>query len=358
MPELTLHNVCKTFGSFAAVDDLSLTIEHGEFLCLLGPSGCGKTTTLRMIAGFETPDAGSIRFDGHDITYAPPPKRDIGFVFQHYALFPHMTVAENVGFGLKMRRVPRVKIEEEVGSALALVRLGHLADRYPRQMSGGQQQRVALARALAIRPRLLLLDEPLSNLDAKLRDEMREEIRRIQKEVGITAIFVTHDQVEALALADRIAVMDHGRLMQIANPHSIYEEPANVVVNRFIGQVNALIGKVSEVVGNVATATLGDGTVVKGICAAGKPGAEAIVMVKQERVNLTRLPTNKSENTLKCRVEGRTYLGSLNNYRCVTKNGVINAAIPNHQIFEQFAVGDELYAQWLQSDCRIFPRES
>src|ERR1700730_2596118 len=244
MPELVLQHVTKLFGDAVAVDDLSLSIGDGEFVCLLGPSGCGKTTTLRMIAGFESVDRGAILLDGEDITAMPPQKRDIGLVFQHYALFPHMTVAENVGYGLKMRRYPAPRIAEEVGAALNLVRLDGLAARYPSQLSGGQPQRVARARAIPTRPRLLLMDEPLSNLDAKLREDMRVEIRRIQRQVGITAIFVTHDQAEAFVLADRIAVMTQGRLRQMADPASIYETPASATVGNFIGQVNTLTGRI------------------------------------------------------------------------------------------------------------------
>jgi ABC-type Fe3+/spermidine/putrescine transport system ATPase subunit len=218
MSDLVLQDITKTFGATVAVEELSFKVEPGEFVCILGPSGCGKTTTLRLIAGFERPDAGRILIGGRDLTNVPPQRRDIGVVFQSYALFPHMTVSQNVAFGLQMRNLGRSEIESSVAGVLSLVRLGELASRYPNQLSGGQQQRVALARALAIRPRLLLLDEPLSNLDAKLRDDMREEIRRIQREVGITAIFVTHDQSEAFALADRVAVMDRGRLQQIADP--------------------------------------------------------------------------------------------------------------------------------------------
>jgi putative spermidine/putrescine transport system ATP-binding protein len=206
MSDLELRSISKTFGDTVAVDDLSFRIEPGEFVSILGPSGCGKTTTLRLIAGFERPDTGRILIDGQDLTSVPPQRRNIGVVFQSYALFPHMTVAQNVAFGLEMRRMARADVQSAVADVLALVRLGELAGRYPNQLSGGQQQRVALARSLAIRPRLLLLDEPLSNLDAKLRDDMREEIRRIQREVGITAVFVTHDQSEAFVLADRVAV--------------------------------------------------------------------------------------------------------------------------------------------------------
>jgi putative spermidine/putrescine transport system ATP-binding protein len=354
MPDLKLTGITKRFDKSVAVDDLSLSIEHGEFVCLLGPSGCGKTTTLRMIAGFETANSGTIELDGMDITRLPPQKRDIGLVFQSYALFPHKTAAENVGFGLKMRKLPRADIDSQVKKALELVRLGHVADRYPRQMSGGQQQRVALARALAIRPRLLLMDEPLSNLDAKLRDEMREEIRRIQKEVGITAIFVTHDQAEALALADRIAVMSEGRLMQIADPTSIYESPANATVDQFIGQVNALQGSVANIDGPVVHVAIAGGRYISGFDRQIPAGTPVLAMVKHERVFLSRQQPAAGENIFPCQVEGRTYLGASIVYRCNLGDQAMTAAVPNHPAFEQFQPGDAAFLHWASADCRLF----
>jgi putative spermidine/putrescine transport system ATP-binding protein len=356
MPNLTLAGLTKRFDTSLAVDDVCLSIAPGEFVSLLGPSGCGKTTTLRMIAGFETADAGTIRLDGADITRLPPQKRDIGFVFQSYALFPHKTVAENVGFGLKMRRLARADIDDQVRRALDLVRLGHLPERYPRQLSGGQQQRVALARALAIRPRLLLMDEPLSNLDARLRDEMREEIRRIQKDLGITAVFVTHDQSEALALADRIAVMSNGRLIQVADPTTIYERPATSTVDNFIGQVNALPGVITEVKHDAATVEISGGHSISGAAGDMTSGVPVVVMVKHERVLLSSNLPADTENALRCRVETRTYLGPSIVYRCGFGNQSIIAATPNHPGFARFEVGDAVYARWARSDCRIYPR--
>jgi putative spermidine/putrescine transport system ATP-binding protein len=214
MARLELQTLSKRYGDFHAVREVSLDIADGEFLVLLGPSGCGKTTTLRMIAGFVTPSGGSIRIGGNDITALPPWKRNTGLVFQSYALFPHLTVAQNVAFGLEMRKAARDDIAARVTEALRLVRLGHLAERLPRQLSGGQQQRVALARALAIRPDVLLLDEPLSNLDAKLREEVRVEIRELQRQLGLTTVMVTHDQEEALTVADRLVVMSEGEVRQ------------------------------------------------------------------------------------------------------------------------------------------------
>ena len=240
MSFLVLDRLTRKFGDQLAVDALSIAVERGEFVALLGPSGCGKTTTLQMIAGFVEPTSGAITLDGRDLLAVPPAKRGLGIVFQSYALFPHMTVAENVGFGLEMQGVARADRDSRVRETLSLVGLDGFAERYPRRMSGGQQQRVALARALVIKPRILLLDEPLSNLDAKLREEMQIELRHIQRTVGATTILVTHDQAEAMALSDRIVVMNKGRAEQIGRPHETYERPATPFVANFLGKTNML----------------------------------------------------------------------------------------------------------------------
>jgi len=244
MPYLTLDGLAKHFGEFTAVDGLSLSIEKGEFLSLLGPSGCGKTTTLQMVAGFVDPSRGRIVLDGRDITGLRPEKRGMGVVFQSYALFPHMTVAENVGFGLEMRKVPRAERDRRVAETLELVRLGSLGGRYPKALSGGQRQRVALARALVIKPAVLLLDEPMSNLDAKLREEMHIELRGIQKHLGITTVLVTHDQVEAMTMSDRVAVMHGGCIVQLGTPFDAYERPQSAFSSTFLGQTNAVAARV------------------------------------------------------------------------------------------------------------------
>lgn len=355
MPELSLRRVAKTFADAVAVDDLSLTIKDGEFVCLLGPSGCGKSTTLRLIAGFEQPDHGAILLDGEDITGLPPQKRDFGLVFQHYALFPHMTVAQNVGYGLKMRRLSGDRIAREVEAALDLVRLREFAGRYPNQLSGGQQQRVALARALAIRPRLLLMDEPLSNLDAKLRDEMRVEIRQIQRRVGITTIFVTHDQAEAFALADRIGVMADGRLRQMDEPAAIYDAPANATVGNFIGQVNAFTGSVEAIVAGGARIATAEGFALAGVGEGLKQGADAIAIVKQERVQLSRERPAAADNLFSCRIDSRTFLGNNIGYQFSVEGEMIVALLPNHPVFPQFSPGETVFAHWASADCRIFP---
>ena len=246
MAFLELKGLVKRYDQQAAVDNLSLSVERGEFIALLGPSGCGKTTTLQMIAGFVDPTAGAILLEGRDLVSVKPAQRGLGVVFQSYALFPHMTVAENVAFGLEMRGVSSAERQQRVGDALELVGLSGLADRYPRRMSGGQQQRVALARALVIQPQILLLDEPLSNLDAKLREEMRLELRQIQRTLGTTTLLVTHDQGEAMALADRIVVMHAGKIEQIGRPDEVYEWPATPFVANFLGKTNLLAGELDQ----------------------------------------------------------------------------------------------------------------
>ena len=243
--DLELRDVTKVFDNgVVAVDGFSLQVEPGELVSLLGPSGCGKTTTLRVIGGFAAPEAGQVLIRNLDVTARPPNKRDIGLVFQNYALFPHMRVADNVAYGLRMRRVGAAERQRRTAEALELVELGNLAERYPRQLSGGQQQRVALARAIVIRPSVLLLDEPLSNLDAKLRQQMRSEIRHLQQQLKITTIFVTHDQEEALTMSDRIVVMNQGRVEQVGSPRAIYHRPRTLFVARFIGEGNFLEGTI------------------------------------------------------------------------------------------------------------------
>ncbi len=245
MSRVTLSNLTKKFGEVVAVQDFDVEIRQGEFFSLLGPSGCGKTTTLRMIAGFEFPTSGHIRFGERDVTYLKPNRRNAGMVFQNFALFPHLTVFENVAFGLKARRVEKATIPDRVSKALELVDLGGLGSRQVTQLSGGQQQRVALARAIVIEPEILLLDEPMSNLDAKLREETRQEIRKLQQRLGITTIYVTHDQEEALNLSDRIAVLNQGECQQVGTPEDIYRRPTNKFVASFVGNSNILSGRVT-----------------------------------------------------------------------------------------------------------------
>lgn len=255
--DVLLRNVTKRFSQVLAVDDLTLEISKGVFLSLLGPSGCGKTTTLRLIAGFEQPSEGDVYIRGQQVNQVPPYRRDFSMVFQNFALFPHMTVADNVAFGLRMRKVPRPEREDRVREALTLVHLAGFEGRYPKQLSGGQQQRVALARAIVVRPAVLLLDEPLGSLDKKLREEMQVELRQLQQEIGITTVFVTHDQEEALTLSDRVAIMNDGKIEQIGQPREIYERPRTDFVANFLGVSNVLKGRVADRDGDHAIVQIG-----------------------------------------------------------------------------------------------------
>ncbi|MET7748744.1 ABC transporter ATP-binding protein [Micromonospora sp. NPDC005367] len=297
MIDVTLESVSKRFpraGDSAAVDNVDISIAAGEFFTLLGPSGCGKTTTLRMVAGFYFPTLGRIRFGQEDVTHRPPNKRDTGMVFQNYALFPHMSVAQNVAYGLKIRKVGRIESRRRVDEALGQVHLAGYGDRRIDQLSGGQQQRVALARALVIRPRTLLLDEPLSNLDAKLREETRVEIRRIQQAAGTTAIYVTHDQAEAMAMSDRIAVMESGRVRQIGAPQEIYHRPATAFVARFIGRSNVLsLPVIAADAESVTVGLPGSGEIVVAAPADHglRQGETALVSVRPEHLSLTASTT-------------------------------------------------------------------
>ena len=315
MAAVTLDGVAKRFGRVVAVDNVSLRIGRGEFVCLLGPSGSGKTTLLRIIAGFARPDAGRIFFDDRDSTDVHPSKRDIGMVYQHYALFPHMTVQDNVAFGLKIRGVDQAGRQARVGRVLELVKLSGLESRYPRELSGGQQQRVALGRALVIDPQILLLDEPLGALDRQLRLEMQPELKSLQRRLGITTIFVTHDQSEALALADRIAVLDRGRVEQIGPPHEIYERPASAFVADFMGTTNAVAGRVAHLEGRLAVVQLEGGVNIRTVASAGMgPGWTGVVGVRPEKIVLDRAKLPGYENVLPARIEQTLYMGQLTHY--------------------------------------------
>jgi len=299
-PIVTLENVAKSYGTFTALHDINLEIGAGEFVTLLGPSGCGKTTTLRLIGGFESTDRGKITLDGSDVTQEPPYRRDINTVFQDYALFPHMTVAENVGYGLTVRANRRPKDERvrRVGEALALVGLSDKADRMPQQLSGGQRQRVAMARALVRQPKVLLLDEPLSALDVKLREAMQVELKHLHQKLGITFLMVTHDQEEALVLSDRIAVMKGGRIAQIGSPSELYDRPASPYVADFIGAANLIACRFAGRDASHARVRLADGSLIAGIeVQPGRSLAEgnaALIAIRPERMQMGPAPAGNS----------------------------------------------------------------
>jgi putative spermidine/putrescine transport system ATP-binding protein len=323
MTRLTVAGLTKRFAGAAAVDGIDIALADGELVSLLGPSGCGKTTTLRCVAGFETPDAGAIAFDGTDVVAAPPERRDIGMVFQNYALFPHMTVAENLAFGLEVRRVPEATRRERIARVLDMVQLQGLEARFPRQLSGGQQQRVALARALIIEPRLLLLDEPLANLDAKLREDMRAFIRALQKRVGITTLYVTHDQAEAMVISDRVAVMFGGRVAQIDAPEVVYARPASRAVASFIGLSNFIAATVEGGDGaegwRLASALGPLACRFAGRLEAGRP---VTVLVRPEAWMLERTRPAGDANVVPGAVRERQYLGAVDLYRVACAGGV------------------------------------
>ncbi|KQT54563.1 hypothetical protein ASG43_02955 [Aureimonas sp. Leaf454] len=304
MSFLEMKGLKKTFGAQTVVHDFDLSVERGEFVTFLGPSGCGKTTLLRMVAGFETPTEGRIRIDGRDVTDLAPNARKIGMVFQAYALFPNMTVADNVAFGLKVAGRPKAEIAARVEEMLSLIKLGHLGPRYPYQLSGGQQQRVALARALAVKPQVLLLDEPLSALDAKIRLSLRGEIRDLQRKLGITAIFVTHDQEEALSMSDRIVVLNEGRAEQVGTPFEIYNQPRTRFAASFIGTLGLLEGEVSGP-GRMRV----DGQEIETPEVAAAQGAKLTLALRPEALSLR--PSPEQTNRLSGRVEDVDFLGSV-----------------------------------------------
>jgi putative spermidine/putrescine transport system ATP-binding protein len=308
MTHLSLNNISKQFANNMVVKEFNLEVEKGEFVSFLGPSGCGKTTTLRMIAGFEVPSTGKVTLEGEDITNKAPNQRNVGMVFQAYALFPNMTVAQNIGFGLKIRRENKEAIKERVAEMLTLIHLEQKGDSYPYQLSGGQQQRVALARALAIHPQVLLLDEPLSALDAKIRVSLRAEIRAIQRKLGITAIYVTHDQEEALSISDRIVVMYDGKIEQVGSPFEIYNFPTTTFVAGFVGTLNTTT---AEVVDPATHLLRIDGVQLQ--AAEGlddkQKGDKVTIAIRPERLNF--IAQEKKANIMDCSVENITFLGSV-----------------------------------------------
>ena len=351
-PALRLVGIEKRYGEARAVAGINLSVAEGELVTLLGPSGCGKTTTLALIAGFFAPTSGEIFLKGKRVADLPAFRRDIGVVFQDYALFPHMTVAENVAFGLKMRKVGAAETRERVAKALDLVQLTGLSERRPLQMSGGQRQRVALARALVINPTVLLLDEPLSNLDLKLREEMRVEIVAIQRRLGITTVFVTHDQSEALVMSDRIAVMNAGRIEQIGDPAAIYERPATRFVAEFIGRMNLLNGVVT---GERSVRTRGGLELKAALPEDAADGTAVHVAIRPERARLSRVPVERAL-AIRGTVREVFYLGATREFRIELadgERGIVEA--PNDGSTERFEPGDDVWFTANVDDCRVLP---
>ena len=350
LADVRLRGVRKSYGDVLAVDGVDLAIGRGEFFTLLGPSGSGKTTCLRMIAGFERPDAGAIDLGGADVTRLPPAERDVNTVFQDYALFPHMTVAANVAYGLRVKRVASAERERRVDEALAMVRLEGLGDRRPAQLSGGQRQRVALARALVNRPRVLLLDEPLGALDLKLRQQLQVELKRIQSEVGITFVYVTHDQDEALSMSDRIAVMDAGRVLQIGTPQEVYDEPHSRFVAGFVGVSNLLELPVERVEDGVAHLRLGPRDEVS---AYGASGSVAVVTVRPERITLGGSGACRAHGT----VRETLYAGPTTRYIVDLEGGGRLLVVRQNTGAVEDLTGREVVLAWERDATRIVSQE-
>jgi putative spermidine/putrescine transport system ATP-binding protein len=336
---IEIRNLTKSFGNLKAVDNISLDIESGEFITLLGPSGSGKTTVLRMIAGFEDPDAGLIKLNGEDITHLPPFDRDVNTVFQDYALFPHMSVQENVEYGLRTRRVPKAERAKQAVEAIASVKLEETVNRLPHQLSGGQRQRIALARALVLRPRVLLLDEPLGALDRQLREEMQVELKKIQRDAGITFVFVTHDQEEAMRMSDRIVVFNSGRIEQVGTPEQVYEEPRTNFVAGFLGTANIFTV-------DMASKLL---------------GASSTVSIRPERIRLEALGTkiDKGEMSIVGRIYEAAFVGANTIYIIETEFGLkLTVRKTNTELLGQdnsFVAGDQVMAVWRNSHMAQIP---
>ena len=355
-PALALRDLRKTFGSAVAVDGIDLDVRRGEFLTLLGPSGSGKTTTLRMVAGFMAPTSGSIEIDGTDMTRVPPYRRDVGMVFQNYALFPHMTAADNVAFPLRMRRRPSPEIKKRVADALELVKLGGYGDRYPRQLSGGQQQRIALARAVVFEPQLLLMDEPLGALDRKLRESLQLEIIRVSRELGATVLYVTHDQEEALVMSDRIAIFSAGRIEQLGSGEDLYDRPASLFVADFIGESNILRGRYEADGGEGGWMTRDDGRWRVGSAAAARAelasGTAAALVVRPERVRIVDgAVAVDGLNVVEATVDEVLYLGPDTKYQLALGNGQRMAVRePREGSGRALQRGDQVRLSWAVED--------
>ena len=350
---IELRNVTKRYGSLVANDNITLKIRTGELMTLLGPSGCGKTTALRCITGHNVPDEGQVWIDGQNVTEVPTHKRELGMVFQNFALFPHMTVFDNVGFPLMIRRVEKAERQERVMKALQLIRMGEYAEHYPRQLSGGQQQRVGLARALVYRPKVLLLDEPLSNLDAKLREEMRFEIRDLIDRLGITAVYVTHDQAEALALSDRVAVMHKGHIEQVGTPDEIYDCPESRFVADFIGLSDFISGTVRQVYAELGEATVAASGLEITVPATPEmaPGQQVLLFIRPNNVGLLPSTHEGGANVFAGVVDKMTYLGDRNDYRVAVGEGIELRVQTDGKV--RFNVGERVLVHLPMNLCRL-----
>jgi spermidine/putrescine ABC transporter ATP-binding subunit len=353
---VALRRIAKRFGEVRAVDDVSLAIEAGEFVTLLGPSGSGKTTTLMIVAGFEMPDEGDVLLDDHVVTELPPYRRNLGMVYQNYALFPHMTVFRNIAFPLEMRRVGRADIRRRVDAMLDLVRLPGHGDRYPRQLSGGQQQRVALARALVFRPPVLLMDEPLGALDKKLRVEMQSEIKRIQRELGITTIYVTHDQEEALTMSDRIAVMNRGCIEQVGRPDELYERPANRFVADFLGETNFLTGVAAHDAGEATIRTPSGLTIRVSGDTGGSSRQPVVLAIRPERIRVAPRDAGEPRGHPGVVVE-TIYVGGLRRYVIVLDGGERVVAVEPNLGHRGCTTGEKVDVSWRSEDVRVIGPE-
>jgi putative spermidine/putrescine transport system ATP-binding protein len=353
MAYLDIRAIAKRYGTVTALAGITFQAEQGEIVALLGPSGCGKTTLLNLIAGFFAPDAGEIWVNGRDLSGVPPHRRDMAMVFQNYALFPHLTVTRNVGFGLDAKGVSRQKRESRIGQALASVRLAGFGDRYPSALSGGQQQRVALARALVLRPSLILMDEPLSNLDTLLRKEMREELRQIVKGAGITAVLVTHDQEEALAVADRILLMNAGRIEQAGAPAEIYEHPRTLFGARFMETTNFVEARVTGSDGDTLLLDTPIGS-LRSTVGDADAGARVTVSVRPERIRIvapgTAADTGAAQNRVSGQVRQATYLGTLNRLHVAVGERMLIAHVP---IAAEVSIGDTVVLTWNASETLV-----
>ncbi|GIP40074.1 polyamine-transporting ATPase [Paenibacillus sp. J31TS4] len=358
--DVELIHIQKKFGNNIVVDDFNLQVEQGECISFLGPSGCGKTTTLNMIAGFLEPDGGELKIKGKLMNNVPSNKRELGMVFQTYSLFPHMTVAENVAYGLKLRKVPKAEIKQRVAKVLETVRLPQVADRYPKQLSGGQRQRIAIARALVTEPSLLLLDEPLSNLDAKLREELRDELKRLHKEIGVTTIFVTHDQEEALYLSDRIVVLSHGKIEQIGTPWEIYNEPATEFVHTFIGKSNKLTGEVLRAEGDRLLVQLDSGSTIEApLRGKSFSGGEAVsVYIRPEHLSVSEgAAAAAGGSQLTGKVHLSSFLGSFTEFEVATGQETMTVRLPAMDRLRGLESGETVTVSWNPEHAFVFPRK-